>query len=100
MKARVEVRSADALKKLANDLRRHADNSMVVLGAVVGDKPQMVVAVGDALVQSKGLNAGNIVREAAKKMQGGGGGQPFLATAGGSHAAGLNDAMEAVLSYL
>lgn len=100
LKARVEVRSADALKKLANDLRRHADNSLVVLGAVVGDKPQMVVAVGDGLVQSKGLNAGNIVREAAKKMQGGGGGQPFLATAGGSHTAGLNDAMEAVLSYL
>jgi len=100
LKARVEVRSADALKKLANDLRRHADHSLVVLGAVLGDKPQLVVAIGDALVQSKSLNAGNIVREAAKKMQGGGGGQPFLATAGGSNAAGLNDAMEAVLSYL
>lgn len=92
---RVEVRSAEGLKKLASELRKQHSNSYVVLGAVVSEKPQLVVAIGDALVASAKLNAGNIIREAAKLMQGGGGGQPFLATAGGSELAGLAAAIEA-----
>lgn len=92
---RVEVRSAEGLKKLASELRKQHSNSYVVLGAVVSEKPQLVVAIGDALVASAKLNAGNIIREAAKLMQGGGGGQPFLATAGGSELAGLAVAIEA-----
>lgn len=92
---RVDVRSAEGLKKLASELRKQHANGYVVLGAVVSEKPQLVVAIGDALVASAKLNAGNIVREAAKLMQGGGGGQPFLATAGGSELGGLAAAIEA-----
>ncbi|MFN3528336.1 MAG: alanine--tRNA ligase [Bacteroidia bacterium] len=96
----VEVRSADGLKRLASELRKQYENSFVVLGAVVSEKPQLVVAIGDALLQAKGLDAGQIVREAAKAMQGGGGGQPFLATAGGSKISGLTDAIAASKAYI
>jgi alanyl-tRNA synthetase len=91
----IEVRSVEGLKKLASELRKQHSNSFVVLGAVVANKPQLVVAIGDGLVTSAKLNAGNIVREAAKHIEGGGGGQPFLATAGGSKVAGLAAAIAA-----
>ncbi|MDP2189561.1 MAG: alanine--tRNA ligase [Sphingobacteriaceae bacterium] len=96
----VEVRSAEGLKKLASELRKQHSNSFVVVGAVVGDKPQLVVAIGDDLVNNAKLNAGSIVREAAKLMQGGGGGQPFLATAGGSNVLGLPAAIEAAKNVI
>lgn len=96
----VEVRSAEGLKKLASELRKQYSNSYVVIGAVVGEKPQLVVAIGDELVSTAKLNAGNIVREAAKLMQGGGGGQPFLATAGGSQVSGLPAAIEAAKNMI
>jgi alanyl-tRNA synthetase len=96
----VEVRSAEGLKKLASELRKQHSNNFVVLGAVVGDKPQLVVAIGDDLVNNAKLNAGSIVREAAKMMQGGGGGQPFLATAGGSNVLGLPAAIEAAKNMI
>jgi alanyl-tRNA synthetase len=98
--AQVEVRSAEGLKKLASELRKQHSNSYVVIGAVVGEKPQLVVAIGDKLVSTAKLNAGNIVREAAKLMQGGGGGQPFLATAGGSQVSGLPAAIEAAKNMI
>ena len=96
----VEVRSAEGLKKLASELRKQHSNGYVVIGAVVGEKPQLVVAIGDELVSTAKLNAGNIVREAAKLMQGGGGGQPFLATAGGSQVSGLPAAIEAAKNMI
>lgn len=97
---RVDVRSADGLKRLANDLRRLHPNAFVVLGAIVSDKPQLVVGAADDMVQTRNLNAGHIVREAAKVMQGGGGGQPNLATAGGSNKDGLNEAMAFAVGLL
>jgi alanyl-tRNA synthetase len=100
VQARVQVRSAEGLKRLASDLRKMKPKTMVVLGAVVADKPQLVVALSDELVQAKSLDAGQMVREAAKAMQGGGGGQAFLATAGGSNPAGLDEAIQAALRYL
>lgn len=96
----LEVRSADGLKRLASDLRKLHPNAFVVLGAIVGDKPQLVVAAADELVKSRNLNAGHIVKEAAKLMQGGGGGQPNMATAGGSKKEGLNEAMASAVGLL
>ena len=61
----------------------------IVLAATIEDKPQVAVFIDEALVASSGLHAGNIVRELAKEIQGGGGGQPFFATAGGKDLAGL-----------
>jgi alanyl-tRNA synthetase len=96
----VSVRSADGLKKLASELRKQHDRGFIVLGALVDAKPQLVVALGDGLVASNKLNAGSIVREAAKMMQGGGGGQAFLATAGGSNPAGLKAAIDAAVKMI
>ncbi len=69
------------------------DNRVVILGAVINNKPLLTIGLSDNLVKDKGLNAGQIIREAAKEMQGGGGGQPFFATAGGKNPQGLENAI-------
>ena len=56
--------------------------------------------ISENLVKNKGLNAGNIVRELAKEIQGGGGGQPFFATAGGKDASGLDKALAKANSFI
>ncbi|MDR1742304.1 MAG: hypothetical protein LBR48_00580, partial [Dysgonamonadaceae bacterium] len=61
-------------------------------------KPSLTVMLSDDLVQA-GLNAVNIVREAAKYIQGGGGGQPFFAQAGGKNVDGLDKAMEEIVRH-
>jgi len=91
----VHVPNADALKTLSFQLRaKYPVNLFCVLGTVVNDKPQLAVMISDNLISSKGLNATEIVRELAKEIEGGGGGQPFFATAGGKKAAGIGKAMQ------
>jgi alanyl-tRNA synthetase len=90
---RVDVPSADALKQLAYDLKAKVDNLAVVLGADINGKPQLAVMLPDSLIQGKNLNAGQVVKELAKNIKGGGGGQPFFATAGGSDSSGLDAAL-------
>ena len=87
--AQVELPNADSLKKLAYELKNEMTNALVVLAAKIEDKPQVAVILEDGLVASKGWNAGQLVRDLAKEIQGGGGGQPFFATAGGKELAGL-----------
>ncbi|MGV3556805.1 alanine--tRNA ligase [Larkinella arboricola] len=90
---RVEVPSADALKQLAYDLKAKVDKLALVLGADINGKPQLAVMLPEELIQDKNLHAGNLVKELAKEIRGGGGGQPFFATAGGSDASGLDRAL-------
>lgn len=90
---RVDVPSADALKQLAYDLKAKIDDLALVLGADVNGKPQLAVMLPDSLIQGKKLQAGQIVKELAREIKGGGGGQPFFATAGGSDASGLDAAL-------
>lgn len=90
---KVDVPSADALKQLAYDLKAKVDNLAVVLGADINGKPQLAVMLPDSLIQGKNLNAGQVVKELAKNIKGGGGGQPFFATAGGSDVSGLDAAL-------
>ncbi|GAB3531951.1 alanine--tRNA ligase [Pontibacter brevis] len=85
----VEVNHADHLKKLAFDMRQVVDNLVLVLAAEIDGKPQIAVMLSDNLVSEKNLNASQMVRDLAKEIKGGGGGQPFYATAGGKDAAGL-----------
>lgn len=92
---RVNVPNADALKQLAFGLKQNMGKPVVILGAVVNDKPQLAILIDENVVKEKNLNAGAIVREVAKLMKGGGGGQPHFATAGGSDIKGLDDAIEA-----
>lgn len=87
---RIEVPSPEILKNIAFELRSEVKDIFLVLCSVITDKPQIVVAISDSLVKSKSLNAASIVKELAKEIKGGGGGQPFIATAGGKDASGLN----------
>ncbi|MBR4850882.1 MAG: alanine--tRNA ligase, partial [Tidjanibacter sp.] len=82
----------DMVKDAIYALRTANPEVAIVLGSREGGKPMLAVAVGDALV-AKGVKAGDIVRNAAKEMQGGGGGQPFYATAGGKNPEGLEKAI-------
>ena len=90
---KVDLPDGDALKKLSFDLRNKIDNLALVLAANINNKPQISVMFADDLV-SNGLNAGEVVRELAKEIKGGGGGQPFFATAGGKDLAGLDSVLK------
>lgn len=90
---RVDVSSADALKQLAYELKAKVDNLALVLGANINGKPQLAVMLPDDLINSKNLNAGQVVKDLARHIKGGGGGQPFFATAGGSDVSGLEAAL-------
>ncbi len=89
----VSLRSADALKDLSYQLKHDVKNLFLVLGANIEGKPMLSVMIDEALVKEKNLHAGNIIRELAKEIEGGGGGQPFFATAGGKRVEGLESAV-------
>ncbi|MFA5655409.1 MAG: alanine--tRNA ligase [Dysgonamonadaceae bacterium] len=92
--------SPDIVKNIAFQLKgEFNDNLFFVVGTVIDNKPNLTVMIGEELVK-KGLHAGNIIRQAAKQIQGGGGGQPHFATAGGKNADGLKLAVEEVLGNL
>ena len=76
---------------------RHPENLLCVIGSVFENKPMLNVMLSDDMVKDHGLNAGQLVREAAKLMQGGGGGQPHFASAGGKNVDGLSAAMDKVI---
>ena len=65
----------------------------MVLGAEIDGKANLAVMISDNLVKDKNLNAGNIIRDIAKEIDGGGGGQAFFATAGGKKPEGLEKAI-------
>ena len=90
---KVELPSTDAIKNLAYQLKDIVSDLYLVLGADIDGKPSLTVMVSESLVKEKGFNAGNIIRELAKEIQGGGGGQPFYATAGGKDVSGLDRAL-------
>ncbi len=88
---------AETIKNIAFQLRSEIqENIFFVAGTLDNNKPLLTVMISDNLVK-EGLNAGQIVREAAKLIQGGGGGQPHFATAGGKNPEGLNEAIEKVI---
>lgn len=86
--------SAEEIKNILFEIRNQVENCVCVIGAEVKGKPSISVIIDDNLVKEKNLNAGNIIRDLAKEINGGGGGQPFYAQAGGSKLEGLNSALE------
>ena len=87
----------EVVKNIAFQLRGEiTENLFFVAGTIDHEKPMLTVMLSDNLVAS-GLKAGNLVKEAAKLIQGGGGGQPHFATAGGKNIDGLNAAIEKVI---
>jgi alanyl-tRNA synthetase len=97
---RVALPNAEAVKNLAYNLKDIVPDLFLVLGTEIDGKPGLTVMIADNLVKDKGLNAGNIVRELAKEIHGGGGGQPFFATAGGKNASGLDSALSKAKTFL
>jgi len=97
---KVALPNAEAVKNLAYQLKDIVTDLFLVLAADFDGKPSLTVMITENLVKEKGMNAGNIVRELAKEIKGGGGGQPFFATAGGSDASGLDTALAKAKSFI
>ena len=81
-------------KQNAIDLTKEIENAFIVVGTNDAVKPSITISIAKNLVDEKGYNAGQIVKEIAKHINGGGGGQPFLATAGGKEVSGLDTALK------
>lgn len=90
---KVPVSSPDELKDLAFQLRTEVKNLYCALGANINGKAHLVIILSDNLVKDKKLNASEIIRNISREIQGGGGGQPFLATAGGRNPDGIEKAL-------
>ena len=91
---------ATGIKDLAFEIGQEYDNAVLLFGAEHQGKALLSCYVSKGLVASKGFNAGTIVRELGRYIEGGGGGQPFYATAGGKNPAGLKTALEKAKSYI
>jgi alanyl-tRNA synthetase len=100
IRAEVDLPSADALKQLSYELKQQSENTLVLLAAVIEGKPLISLILSEDLAASGRYHAGNLVRELAKRVQGGGGGQPFYATAGGKDPAGIPAVLQDLPSLL
>ena len=101
--ASVTLPSTEALKKLAYELKNESDRFVGILVANIGGKPEIAVVIDEQVVAENKFDAVKIVRELAKNIQGGGGGQPFFATAGGKNLEGIPEAIKnakEMLSYV
>ncbi len=92
--SKIDINDSKAVKDLAFQLKGEIPDLVLILGAVINDKPNLTVMISDNIVKEKNLNAGNIIRQIAKEIKGGGGGQAFFATAGGKDANGINNALK------
>jgi alanyl-tRNA synthetase len=90
----------DGAKDLAYELGNLGKNLFLVLATADEEKPMLTCYVSKELVAEKSLNAGLVVRELGKFIQGGGGGQPFFATAGGKYLAGIEQALEKAVDFV
>ncbi len=92
--------SPEMLKNIAFQVRKSSENTVLVLGSASGGKASLVVMVSDNLVKERNLNATAFIKEISVEINGGGGGQPFLATAGGKNPAGIQKALQKALSII
>jgi alanyl-tRNA synthetase len=97
---KIDIDNAALIKDLAFQLKAEVENLYLVLGAEIEGKPNLTVMISENLVTEKGLNASQIVREAGREIKGGGGGQPFYATAGGKYSSGIQAAIEKALTFI
>lgn len=95
----VEAADVNTMRDMTDWFRDKLGSSIVMVGSVINDKPMLVAAVTDDLI-SRGAHAGNMIREAAKVVGGGGGGRPNMAQAGGKDASKLADALATVPTWV
>lgn len=91
---------ASGIKDLAFEIGKEFNNLFLLFATNQNGKAMLSCYISKELVASKGLDAGKVVRELGKLIQGGGGGQPFFATAGGKHPEGIKDALDQAKNYL
>ena len=91
---KIQADSAEILKNIAYQVRNTSDNTVLVIGSENGEKANLLVMVSDKLVKESNLSAVTIIKEIASEIKGGGGGQPFLATAGGKNPEGFGNAFK------
>ena len=96
----VVLDSPDHMKDLAFQLKGQVENLFLILGARINGKASLAIMVSDNLVAAKQLHAGNMIREIAREIDGGGGGQPFFATAGGKNPDGIPTAIAKAKEYV
>lgn len=97
----VEVSNADALKKLAGEIKNHVHDAVITLCANIDGKAYVAISIADTVVAAKGLDAGKIIKEHISPLiKGGGGGQKNLATAGGQDISNLKGVIEKVKGLL
>jgi alanyl-tRNA synthetase len=96
----IETDSADVMKNIAYQLRTSSDNTVMVIGSENAGKANILVAVSDDLVNERKISAVAIIREISGEINGGGGGQPFLATAGGKNPEGIQRAIKKAAEFL
>ena len=85
---------ADSMKSVSFELKDKLDDLFLVLGSEANNKAVLTIMISESLVKERNFNAGNIIRNLAKEISGGGGGQAFFATAGGKNPQGLDNALE------
>ena len=90
----IPLSDVNAVKTLATNLEKEIGNAVIVFGTINNDKPQLTICISPDLAKTKGWNAGAMIRELAKEIKGGGGGQANFATAGGTDTEGLVKALE------
>jgi alanyl-tRNA synthetase len=96
----LETESVEVLKNIANQFRSAGEDIVLTIGAAVEGRATLLVMVSDNLVKEKDINAINIIKQIAGDINGSGGGQPFLAIAGGKNTDGLGNALNKALSII
>ena len=97
---KVEVPNIEALRDLVFQLKNHCNKNVVFLYSVINNKPHIAIGLSDDLVKEGKLNASVLIKEIAKEIKGGGGGQAFFAMAGGNDVNGLNNVHDKLISLL
>ena len=99
LSVQVDVADVETMRQMTDWFRDKLGSSVVMVGSVINDKPMLISAVTQDLID-RGMHAGNLVRETAKIIGGGGGGRPNMAQAGGKDAAKLDAALESVPAWV
>ncbi len=97
---KIEIDNADLLKQLSFELRKMTKQTIIGLGANIQGKPMLSIIFSEDLTPNEQFNAIQMIKEVSKCIQGGGGGQPFYATAGGKNLEGLNEALKQLKNKL